>query len=193
MMSSVLVDRVGRRPLLIFSYIGTGVSLGAVGVYFFMQEVLDVSTSTLATVSFIPLLGIILANVISTVGFNSLIYIIPAEIFPINIKAIAITCLNLFSAALGFGLGLGYQRVKDLCGLTTVFWIFATFAFGGGVFSYIFVMETKRKDLREIQAELQGDKYKVVPQNDRLESIKNIEEGEEATELKELKSSKDPA
>lgn len=193
MMSSVLVDRVGRRPLLIFSYIGTGVSLGAVGVYFFMQEVLDVSTSTLATVSFIPLLGIILANVISTVGFNSLIYIIPAEIFPINIKAIAITCLNLFSAALGFGLGLGYQRVKDLCGLTTVFWIFATFAFSGGVFSYIFVMETKRKDLREIQAELQGDKYKVVPQNDRLDSIKNIEEGEEATELKELKSSKDPA
>ncbi|XP_022831116.1 facilitated trehalose transporter Tret1-like [Spodoptera litura] len=188
MMSSVLVDRVGRRPLLIFSYIGTGVSLGAVGVYFFMQEVLEVTTSTLATVSFIPLLGIILANVISTVGFNSLIYIIPAEIFPINIKAIAITCLNLFSAALGFGLGLGYQRVKDLCGLTTVFWIFAAFAFGGGVFSYIFVMETKRKDLREIQAELQGDKYNVVPQNDKLESTKTKDESEEATELKELKS-----
>ncbi|CAH1645640.1 unnamed protein product [Spodoptera littoralis] len=188
MMSSVLVDRVGRRPLLIFSYIGTGVSLGAVGVYFFMQEVLAVTTSTLATVSFIPLLGIILANVISTVGFNSLIYIIPAEIFPINIKAIAITCLNLFSAALGFGIGLGYQRVKDLCGLTTIFWIFAAFAFGGGVFSYIFVMETKRKDLREIQAELQGDKYNVVPQNDKLESTKTKDESEEATELKELKS-----
>ncbi|KAH9642135.1 hypothetical protein HF086_007445 [Spodoptera exigua] len=190
MVSTVLVDRVGRRPLLIFSYIGTGISLGAVGLYFFMQEVLEVTTASLASVSFIPLLGIILANVISTIGFDSLIFVIPAEIFPINIKAIAFTCLNLFSSALGFSLGLGYQRVKDLFGLTTVFWIFAAFAIGGAVFSYLFVVETKGKQLGDIQAELQGDKYNAVPQNDndKLESVIEKDECEEATELKVLKS-----
>ncbi|CAH0701326.1 unnamed protein product [Spodoptera exigua] len=190
MVSTVLVDRVGRRPLLIFSYIGTGISLGAVGLYFFMQEVLEVTTASLASVSFIPLLGIILANVISTIGFDSLIFVIPAEIFPINIKAIAFTCLNLFSSALGFSLGLGYQRVKDLFGLTTVFWIFAAFAIGGAVFSYIFVVETKGKQLGDIQAELQGDKYNAVPQNDndKLESVIEKDKCEEATELKVLKS-----
>lgn len=190
-MSSVLVDRVGRRPLLIFSYIGTGISLAAVGVYFFLKDILDVNSDALTTFGFIPLLGIILANVISTVGFNSLIFIIPAEIFPLNVKAVAMTSLSLFGAALGFIVGLGYQRVKDYCGLTTVFWIFAGFAFGGSIFSYFLVTETKGKNLRDIQAELQGKLYDAVELNDRDEVIELGDEKGVATEMKELKKDAD--
>ncbi|XP_026725131.1 facilitated trehalose transporter Tret1-like [Trichoplusia ni] len=191
LMSSVLVDRVGRRPLLIFSYIGTGISLAAVGVYFFLKDVLHINSDALTTFGFIPLLGIILANVISTVGFNSLIFIIPAEIFPLNVKAVAMTSLSLFGAALGFIVGLGYQRVKDYCGLTTVFWIFAGFAFGGSVFSYFLVTETKGKNLRDIQAELQGKLYDAVELNDKDEVIELGDEKGVATEMKELKKDAD--
>uniref|UniRef100_A0A2A4JTV9 Major facilitator superfamily (MFS) profile domain-containing protein n=1 Tax=Heliothis virescens TaxID=7102 RepID=A0A2A4JTV9_HELVI len=190
MMSSVLVDRVGRRPLLIFSYIGTGVSLGAVGLYFFLQDVLSISQDTLATIAFIPLFGIILANVISTIGFNSLIFIIPAEIFPMNVKAIAMTSLSLFGAALGFTVALGYQRVKDFWGLTSVFWIFAGFAIGGAVFCYFLVTETKGKDLKDIQVELQGDGYDPVAfeLEDTLEKVLASKvDDENCTEMEELK------
>lgn len=189
MMSSVLVDRVGRRPLLIVSYIGTGASLGAVGFYFFLQDVLSISHDTLAIISFIPLLGIILANVISTIGFNSLIFIIPAEIFPMNVKAKAMTCLSLFGAALGLTVGLGYQRVNDFCGLTTVFWIFAGFAIGGAVFCYFLVTETKGKDLKDIQVELQGNGYDAVELEDmnKLEKVvtRNVD-NENCTETEKL-------
>lgn len=183
-MSSVLVDRVGRRKLLVLSYIGTGASLAAVGVYFFFQEVIHIGHDTLTAISFIPLLGIILANVISTIGFNSLIYIIPAEIFPLNVKAVAMTSLSLFGAALGFTVAMGYQRVKDYCGLTAVFWIFAAFGFGGSIFSYFLVTETNCKNLRDIQAELQGDDYKAVDINEELEDV--TVRKEDCTEMEEL-------
>lgn len=43
--------------------------------------------------------------------------------------------------------------------MTGVFWIFGSIAFIGGVFAYFFVPETKRKSLREIQVELQGQMH----------------------------------
>lgn len=192
MVSSVLVDRVGRRPLLVYSYIGTGASLGAVGFYFFLQEVININTVTLTTLSFIPLVGIILANVISTLGFNSLIFIIPAEIFPMNVKAIAMTCLSLFSSAVAVIISLMYQRIKDLCGLTAIFWIFAGFAFGGSVFSAFWVTETKGKHLRDIQVELQGDggdPDTVAHILEKAETSNN--DDKEGTEIEEFKKKDD--
>ncbi|KAJ8730222.1 hypothetical protein PYW07_017260 [Mythimna separata] len=187
LMSSVLVDRVGRRPLLVYSYMGTGASLAIVGIYFFLQEVVHVSFETLTTLSFMPLAGIILSNVVSTLGFSSLIFIIPAEIFPMNVKAIAMTCLGILGCVLGFVISLAYQRIKDFCGLAVVFWIFAAFAFFGGAFCYFLVPETKGKDLREIQAELQGASYNAVVVDDKLENVvTNNDENKEATEMEEL-------
>lgn len=183
-MSSVFVDRVGRRPLLVFSYLGTAASLTAVGSYFFLQEFIHVNNYTLKTISFIPFVGIILASVISILGFSSLINIIPAEIFPINVKAIAMTCLSIFSAAVGFGNSQGY-RIKDYGGYTTVFGIFAGFGYLGSAFSYLIVPETKGKDLRDIQADLQGAAYGGF--DDTLgKVITRHDENKEGTELEEL-------
>lgn len=188
MMSSVLVDRVGRRPLLVYSFIGTGIALAMAGVYFLLQEVVQIETTTLSTYSFLPFTGIILSTVISTLGFNSLIYIIPAEIFPLNVKAIAMTYLAIFSCVLAFIVARSYQVVKNACGLTTIFFIFAAFAIGGGVFCYYYVIETKGKNLRDIQIELQGDVYNDVKLDDKIDGIESGDEKD--LELKELKSDK---
>ena len=187
MCTSLVVDRVGRRPLLVYSFMGTGASLFIVGLYFFFQEVMSVSAATLTTIAWIPYTGIILTNVISTLGFSSLVFIIPAEIFPINVKAIAFTCLSLLGSALASVIALTYQRVKDLLGLTGIFWIFAAFAFGGSVFCYFFVIETKGKCLNVIQQELQGGVVTSVdPGAVNLMLTKPNDEAKESTEMQEL-------
>lgn len=189
MMSSVLVDRVGRRSLLIYSFHGTGVALGLIGLYFLFQDVLNTGSAILTTFGFVPLACIILSNIISTMGFNSLIHIIPAEIFPLNVKAIAMTSLNIFGAIIAFIVGLGYPKVKAAWGLTTIFFIFAAFSIGGGLFSYYFVIETKGKQLRDIQIELQGQTYNAVEHEEKVQTVVIDEENKNDTELKELKSS----
>lgn len=182
-MSSVLVDRIGRRPLLIWSYAGTGLSLISVGIYFFVINVIYLDHDNFSTYyGYLPLLGILFSSVISTLGFNSLLAVIPAEIFPLNIRSVAMASLNIFGGVLGFILASGYQKVKDYFGIHTVFWIFSIVGISGAVFSYFLVPETKGKDLVEIQRELQGSAYDNNESDSKVNDNNKIKE----IELKEL-------
>ncbi|XP_053607687.1 facilitated trehalose transporter Tret1-like isoform X2 [Plodia interpunctella] len=187
-MSSILSDKLGRRPLLIYSFLGTGISLALVAAYFFCQEVLVVPLVTLRRYSWIPFVGIISSTVISTLGFNSLAFLIPAETFPLNVKSTALTSLNVFSGMLGFAVAKGYQEVKDVSGLFGVFTVFGGVAIAGTIFSYFYVPETKGKSLKEIQQLLQGDLY----ERNSIEKLNQIvvkdadEDCDDGTELKEM-------
>lgn len=107
--------------------------------------------------------------------------VIPAEIFPINVKSVAMTSLSIFGGVLGFTVGKSYQNVKDLLGQHTVFWIFAGVAFGGAIFTYLIVPETRGKNLNDIQKELRGDAYEENSQNCQKVDLNK------GTELEELK------
>lgn len=160
-MSSFLADRYGRRPLLIVSYLGTGLSLAIVALYFLLLQVVKLDHNTISPYGFLAFVGILGSNIISTIGFNSLISVIPPEIFPMNVKAVAMTSFSIFGGILNFSLGRGYQLVKDIVGLFGVFVFFTVFSISGAVFSYFFIPETKGKSLKEIQILLQGDSYEA--------------------------------
>ncbi|XP_013143573.1 PREDICTED: facilitated trehalose transporter Tret1-like [Papilio polytes] len=180
LISSILVDRIGRRPLIIHSLVGTGVSYFIVGSYFFFLEVVRIEHESLSPYGILTFIGILFSTIISTLGFNSVIGIVPAEIFPMNVKAVAMSSLNILGGLLGFVVGKGYKYMKDLLGLTGVFWIFAFVTFSGAVFTHFFVPETRNKSLYDIQILLQGDLY--------IENVnkKNDLVSDEETELTEL-------
>ncbi|CAG9786278.1 unnamed protein product [Diatraea saccharalis] len=178
-MSSILVDRVGRRTLLIFSFFGTAVCHIMVGGYFFCQEVLKIDQTVLTPYGYVTFLGILGSSIVSTLGYTSIIFVIFGEIFPMNIKAVAMSSISIYGGILGFIIAKGYQELKDLIGMCGVFGIFALVAIIGAVFTIGFVPETKGKSLREIQIMLQGDIY-----NDTEEVTSNNDKN---TELQELK------
>ncbi|CAK1595951.1 unnamed protein product [Parnassius mnemosyne] len=184
--SSLLVDRVGRRPLLIYSFFGTGISFAVVGSYFFLLDVVQIDHNSLSPYGILTFIGIILSAIISNLGFNSIVGIIPAEIFPLNVKAVAMTSLNILGGIMGFVVGRGYQVIKDLLGLSGVFWIFALVTFGGATFSYFLVPETRGKSLHEIKIMLQGDAY-----NERHADEIKKSELEVETELTALRREND--
>ncbi|XP_028043885.1 facilitated trehalose transporter Tret1-like isoform X2 [Bombyx mandarina] len=186
--SSYLVDKVGRRPLLIVTYICTGVTLIIVGIYFYFQEVVGIDIEASSPLRYIPFVGVFLSISLSTIGYDSLVYIIPAEIFPINVKSLAITYLNIYGGLMNFLAVKGFQNMRDWTGLYGVFWYFAAFALLGGTFSFFMAPETKGKSLREILIELQGDLYEE-PEERKLNGTKGdvqnrgVKESCELTEL----------
>lgn len=184
MLSSGIVDRVGRRPLLISSYIGAFCSFAVVGTCFFIHDVkvIDDNSYLFGNVIFC---GILCFSIISTIGYDTLIFVIPAEIFPLNVKSIAMTTMNLFGSIVVFFTIRGYQIVKDWTGLYGVFWVFGSMCLLGGVFSYFVVPETKGKSLREIQIELQGPLYEEECETVDITKLENVETGLLPAEQKE--------
>lgn len=161
-MSTVLVDRIGRRPLLFYSCLGYGVSLSAVCIYFFMKEVIELSSDSVKIFGFIPFVGIIISSVVSTLGIVSLVFIIPGEIFPTNVKAVALSTLNIYGGFLAFLVAHIYQYLKDFSGLTGVFGVFATVTYFGAFFVHFYLPETRGKSLHEILDDLQSTHYSKV-------------------------------
>ncbi|CAH2037757.1 unnamed protein product, partial [Iphiclides podalirius] len=156
LLSSVLVDRVGRRPLLIHSFLGTGVSFAAVGTYFLLLEVIRVDHEVLSPYGAVTFVSIIMSTIFSNLGFNSVAGVVTAEIFPMNVKAVAMTSLNVLGGLLGFTVARGYQLVKDSLGLSGVFFLFAAVTLCGAAFTHLCVPETRGKSLVEIQVMLQA-------------------------------------
>nr|XP_021183295.2 facilitated trehalose transporter Tret1 [Helicoverpa armigera] len=186
LVSPVIVDKIGRRPLLIYTYIGSSIMLGMVGSYFFVQKVVGIENESSNPFRFVVFIGIVCSIVISSMGFDTLIFIIPSEIFPINVRSVAMTVLNIFTAVVTFVAVKGYQIMEDWTGLYGVFWFYGLTALSGAVFTYFVVPETKGKSLREIQIELQGNIYDDDADDALKKELEPEENVKENNELKEL-------
>lgn len=152
------------------------------------MEVIGLSIEVLSPYGFITLTGIICSNIISTIGFQSIVHVVAGEIFPLNVKATAMTALSIFGGLLSFAVARGYQILKDCLGLCGVFWIFAGVALFGAILSITFIPEMKGKSLREIQEVLQGDLYHEDEVATLNEVVSNRAcKSDNEVEMKELK------
>ncbi|KAF5272315.1 hypothetical protein FQA39_LY07916 [Lamprigera yunnana] len=92
--SSVIVDKVSRRPLMIISIIGACIALLVEGCYFYVQHMTDIDTTHFSSVPVVTLIIFILSF---SIGMQPIPILLIGEIFPTNVKAIALTvCSNYF-------------------------------------------------------------------------------------------------
>jgi sugar porter (SP) family MFS transporter len=143
-----LVDRRGRRPLLLASTAGTFVSLALLGVTF------EVSLGAWASwLSLICLLGYIVAFAI---GLGPIFWLLIAEIFPAEARAAGAGLATAVNWLSSFVVGLLFVPLADAIGQGPAFWIFAGVCAFGFAFALRYVPETKGRTLGEIQAEVQA-------------------------------------
>ena len=76
-MSTFLVDKAGRRILLIISGLIMATSTGIVGVFFHLKSVTGAEG-----LDFLPLLGLIVFMIGYSVGFASVPFVLMGELFP---------------------------------------------------------------------------------------------------------------
>lgn len=148
--SASVVDRIGRRPLLLISVIGTAVCNFVVGLYFFLirQEV------DMSGLEWLPTVAIMAFVVCYVMGMATVIFALMGEIFPSNLKAIAGAVYTITSSALSFGVHKLFQVVSDGWGSDVTFWGFAAFGVVFLPFIWFMVPETKGKSLDRILEEM---------------------------------------
>lgn len=163
--STLLVDKAGRRVLLVLSSAVMAVCLTVLGLCFHLQtHGYDVSSIT-----WLPLASVALFIVVFSMGFGPVPWIMLGELFPNNVKGIASALTAASAWILAFAVTKGFQNLLDLLGSPTTFWLFAVMCVAGTIFTVVLVPETKGKSLEDIQLELSG---KTKKKSDReLEAV----------------------
>lgn len=147
---AVLVDLLGRKPLLLFAGAGTAVCSTVVGIYFFLErQNVDVSE-----IGWIPLSAVMVFILCYNVGITTVPYVILGEICPKHLKAIVAGLYTAVSSVFSFSVGKSFQIVSDSFGSDVAFWTFACFSYAFIPFVCLCIPETKGKPLDVILSEM---------------------------------------
>ncbi|XP_049880712.1 facilitated trehalose transporter Tret1-like [Pectinophora gossypiella] len=157
--SSQLVDRLGRKPLLLISSCGVALANIIIGAYFFMKHESD---EYIVSVRFIPIVVIPIFIFSYTIGLATVPFAITSEIFPTHIKSKATCVIQISVALMTFAVTKLYQVVADSLGNYTAFWCFGGLSVAGVVFILVMLPETKGQSFAAIQEKLYRSEREVV-------------------------------
>ena len=143
-LSMWLIDRVGRRPLLLTGIAGMAVTLGVLG-FAFQGSMRSSTTTWLAVIS-------VMAYVASfAISLGPIFWLLIAEIYPLGIRTSAEGLSATFNWGSNLVVSLTFLTLLQILGAAHTFWLYGLLAVGAWVFSYFLVPETKGRTLEEIE------------------------------------------
>ncbi|XP_076250000.1 facilitated trehalose transporter Tret1-like isoform X3 [Rhynchophorus ferrugineus] len=164
--ADVIVDKFGRKGLLISSSLLSGLSLLVLAIYFTLKN----TGYEVGGISWIPIAAVMVYAAVFKFGLGIIPIVMTAELFPAKVKAMGMTLADFSYLFFGLLSVEMYQRLIDVYYLDLPFYIFASTTLITAVFSWLYIPETKGKTLDEIQFILKGE---PIPERKQSHQIEN--------------------
>jgi SP family facilitated glucose transporter-like MFS transporter 8 len=153
-----LMDRVGRKILLVSSEIVMAVCLAVLGAYFYLQG----QGVDLTNVGFIPVACLGLHLFCFGAGIGAVSMVLLSEIFLPHVRSISASISTFVMALLAFLVTRFYTDLNSAIGIHGSYWLFAVCCFLGAVFAITYVPETKNRNVYSIYDELSGKESRIT-------------------------------
>jgi sugar porter (SP) family MFS transporter len=140
-----LIDRVGRRPLLLVSLAGMTLSLFALGLAFSLPQ-MSGSLGWIAVASLMVYVGSF------AVGLGPVFWLILSEIYPLRIRGRAMSIGTVANWSANLIVALSFLTFTQVLGKPATFWLYGVVSIGSWFFAFFLVPETKGRSLEEIEA-----------------------------------------
>ncbi|XP_022164816.1 facilitated trehalose transporter Tret1-like [Myzus persicae] len=162
-----LVDRIGRKPLLLFSEGGLAVTTLWFAVFFYFSQG-DGGEWVSRELAWLPYLCHFSFAVMFAVGVGFVPVVFLGELFPVNIRSHCSAIASITLAFCSFVTNKMFLFVSNRYGFYAMFSLFTVVNVAGTLFTYKYAIETKGKTLQEIQEQLQdivGPRREKTDQN----------------------------
>ncbi|GFY86168.1 major facilitator superfamily protein [Actinidia rufa] len=148
--STWLVDKTGRRLLLIVSSSGMVASLLVVAISFFIKDSISDDSTLYSILGIFSVVGVVGMIIGFSLGMGPIPWVIMSEILPINIKGLAGSVATLANWFFAWVVTMTANLLLNWSsgGTFTIYMLMCAFTI---VFATIWVPETKGRTLEEIQ------------------------------------------
>jgi SP family galactose:H+ symporter-like MFS transporter len=139
-----LLDRVGRRPLLLTGVAGQVIGLAILGAAFQFPQLSSLK-------SYIAIGGLSIYVACFAFGLGPIFWLLISEIYPLKIRGAAMSVVTVTNWALNLIVAVTFLSLVSFLGHAFTFWVYGLIAIGAWIFFYKLVPETKGKTLEEIE------------------------------------------
>jgi sugar porter (SP) family MFS transporter len=140
-----LIDRVGRRPLLLVGTAGMALTLGTLG-WLFQSQFQGGSLAAFAVVTLMIYVACF------AIGLGPVFWLLISEIYPLKIRGAAEGTAAATNWGFNFLVSLTFLTLIETVGPSSAFWVYGLLSVAAWIFCYMFVPETKGRTLEEIEA-----------------------------------------
>jgi MFS transporter, SP family, galactose:H+ symporter len=147
-----LIDRVGRRPLLLVSLAGMALSLIVLGLAFSLPQ-LSGAKGWIAVASLMAYVGSF------AVGLGPVFWLVLSEIYPLRIRGRAMSVGTAANWGANLVVALSFLTLTQVMGKAATVGLYGAVSIGGWLFAFFLVPETKGKTLEQIEAYMRSGKH----------------------------------
>jgi len=145
-----LLDRTGRRPLLMCGTIGMAIGMFATAFAFLGGTHLSGASAIVAIV------GLVVYTGSFAIGLGPVFWLLIAEIYPLRIRGAAMSVASTANWGANFVVTISFLTLLSAIGGTGVFLLFGVLTLVALAYFYFRVPETKGRSLQAIERDLRG-------------------------------------
>ena len=147
LLSAVIIERLGRRPLFILTACVCSLSCGTMGLAYVLQD-----EAGFTHTGWLSLTSVSINLFAYYMGFGGASPILMVELLPMKVRGILAGTLTSITYAFAFGITAGYPFIVGALNDYGTFWIFSGLALVSLIIIILYLPETKGKSLEEIEA-----------------------------------------
>jgi SP family galactose:H+ symporter-like MFS transporter len=148
----LLVDRMGRRPLLLIGLTGMIIGLGVLGLAFQLPS-LSGSLGWIAEISLMLYVGAF------AIGLGPVFWLLISEIYPLKIRGVAMSVATSANWGANLFVALTFLTLIQATGRSSTFWIYGLVGVGAWLFTWFYIPETKGRSLEDIESHWRAGKH----------------------------------
>jgi len=154
----LLLDKVGRRVLLLTGNVAFFIGLVVLGLYFAVGPIKQHAP-------WVALAALVLYIAGFAISLGPVFWLMISEIFPLHLRAPAMAVCTVGNWLANFVVSVSFLSLNNIITKQGTFWLYAAVSIGAFIFFAARVPETKDRSLEQIEAQIGADTESAYPED----------------------------